>query len=114
MYSELFWSAFSHIRTQYGEIRSKVLKPYFLKKLDIEEALVSNEIFSIEKYYKYFLGYLYNDHKVKPLQKTLPKTSNDVKSYDVWTRWIYFLNEGGDLLQRYNTIWDKVSAGIKK
>ena len=27
---------------------------------------------------------------------------------------MYFLIEGDDLLEKYNTIWDKVSANIKK
>ena len=27
---------------------------------------------------------------------------------------MYFLIEDDDLLEKYNTIWDKVSAGIKK
>ena len=27
---------------------------------------------------------------------------------------MYFLNEDDDLLEKYNTIWDKVSADIKK
>ena len=27
---------------------------------------------------------------------------------------MYFLIEDGDLLEKYNTIWDKVSADIKK
>ena len=43
----------------------------------------------------------------------LPKTSIYVKSYDGQTRWIYFLIEDDDLLKKYNTIWDKVSADIK-
>ena len=43
-----------------------------------------------EKNYKYFIGYLYNDHKVKPLHKILPKTSAYVKSYDGQTKWMYF------------------------
>ena len=30
------------------------------------------------------------------------------------TTWIYFLIEDDDLLERYNTIWDKVIADIKK
>ena len=29
-------------------------------------------------------------------------------------KWMYFLIEHDDLLEKYNTIWDKVSAGIKK
>ena len=44
----------------------------------------------------------------------LPKTSAYVKSYDVQTKWMYFLIENDDLLEKYNTIWDKVSSDIKK
>ena len=44
----------------------------------------------------------------------LPKTRSYVKSYDGQTKWMYFLIEGNDLLEKYNTIWDKVSADIKK
>ena len=55
-----------------------------------------------------------NDHKVKPLRKILSKTSTYVKSYDGQTKWMYFLIENDDLLEKYDTIWDKVSADIKK
>ena len=48
----------------------------------MEKVLVSNKISFIENIYKYFIGYLYNDHKVKPLHTMLPKTSAYVKSYD--------------------------------
>ena len=44
----------------------------------------------------------------------LPKTSAYVKSYDRQTKWMYFLIEDDDLLKKSNTIWDKVSADIKK
>ena len=43
----------------------------------------------------------------------LPKTSAYVKSYDKQTKWMYFLIEDDDLLEKYNTIWDEVSADIK-
>ena len=65
---------------------------FLLKDVDIEELLVSNDI-----------GYLSNDHKVKPLHIVLPKARAYVKSYDVQTKWIYFLIEDG-LLEKYNTI----------
>ena len=67
-----------------------------------------------EKNYKYFIGYLYNDHNVKPLHIMLRKTSFYVKIYDGQTKWMYFLIEDDDLLEKYNTIWDKVIADIKK
>ena len=54
------------------------------------------------------------DDKVKPLHIILIKSSVYVKSYDEQTEWIYFLIEDDDLLEKYNTIWDQVSAGIKK
>ena len=82
--------------------------------VDIVKVLVSNKIYFGEKHYKYFIGYLYNDHKVKPLHIMLPKTSAYVKSYYGQTKWMYFLIEDDDLLEKYNTIWDKVSADIKK
>ena len=55
-----------------------------------------------------------NDHKVKPLHIVLPKTNAYVKSYDGQTKWIDFLIEEDDLLEKYNNIWDKVSTDIKK
>ena len=44
----------------------------------------------------------------------LPKTSAHVKSHDGQTKWMYCLIEDDNLLEKYNTIWDKVSADIKK
>ena len=44
----------------------------------------------------------------------LPKTSGYVKSYEGQTKWIYFLIEDDDLLEKYNTICGKVSADIKR
>ena len=67
-----------------------------------------------ERNYKYFIGFLYNDDKVKPLQTMLPKTSAYVNSYDGQTKLMYFLIEDDDLLKKYNTTWDKISADIKK
>ena len=44
----------------------------------------------------------------------LTKTSAYVKSYDGQTNWMYFLIEDDDLFEKYNTIWDEVSADMKK
>ena len=43
----------------------------------------------------------------------LPKTSTYVKSSHGQTKLMYFLIENDKLLEKYNTIWDKVSAHIK-
>ena len=43
----------------------------------------------------------------------LPKRSAYVKIYDGQTKWMYFLIEDNDLLEKYDTIWDKVSSDKK-
>ena len=44
----------------------------------------------------------------------LPKTTASVKSYEGQTKWMYFLVEDDDVLEKYNIIWNKVSADIRK
>ena len=43
----------------------------------------------------------------------LPKTSSYVKSYAGQGKWMYFLIGDDNLLEKYNTIWNKVSTDIK-
>ena len=88
--------------------------PMFLEDVDIEKVLVSEKISSGEKNYKYFIDYLYNDYKVKSLHIMLPKMSAFVKRYDGQAKWTHFLIDDDHLLEKYDTIWDKVSAHIKK
>ena len=57
---------------------------------DIKKVLVSNKISFGEKNYRYFIGYLYSDNKIKPLHIMLPKTSVHVKSYDRQSKRMYF------------------------
>ena len=49
--------------------------PIFLKDVDVERILVFKKISPGEKIWKYFLGYLYDDYRVKPLHTMLPKMS---------------------------------------
>ena len=56
---------------------------FFLKHIDIDKLLVCGKISSGEKNYKYFIDYLYNDQKIKTLQAMLPKTSANVKIYEL-------------------------------
>ena len=43
-----------------------------------------------------------------------PKANAYVKSYDGQTKWMYFLIDNDDLLEKCNTLCDKASADIKK
>ena len=65
----------------------------FLKNIDTEKVLASCKIFFSEKNYNYFIDYLYNDNKVKPLHITLSNKSAYVKHYDGKTKWVYSLIE---------------------
>ena len=67
--------------------------PIFLEDVDIENVLASNNISSAEKNYKYFIGYLCDDYKIKLLHMMLPKKSVYEKRYDGQTKWMYFLIE---------------------
>ena len=62
-----------------------------LGDVDVEKVLVSDNISFDEKNYKYFIGYLLDNYKVKPLHIMPPKTTAYVKSYDGQTKWMYFL-----------------------
>ena len=115
---------FSHTKTSieiltFGDIEIEKNKFYcskspifFLKDVDIQKVLISNKISSGEKK-QYSIGYLYNDHIIKLVHIMLSKTSTYVKSYGGQTKWMYFLIENNDLLEKYNSIWDKVRADIK-
>ena len=51
----------------------------------------------MKRKYKYFVCYLYNNNKVKPLHIMLSKTSAYLKSYDGQTKYMHFLIEDDDL-----------------
>ena len=87
---------------------------FFLQDVDISNVLVSDEISSGKKNYTYFLGYLYDDYKIKSLHVMLAKTSTYVKSYAGQTKLMYFLNEDDNFFKKYNATWDKVRADMKK
>ena len=85
-----------------------------MKKINFTAIKVLSFLKDGKKGYKYFIDYLHNDHKVKPFHIILPKTSAYIKVYDGQAKLMYFLIEDDDLLEKYNTIWGKVRADIKK
>ena len=68
------------------EIEKKKKKNYrhktliFLGYLDIEKVLVSRRMFFGGKTYIYFIGYFYDNRKVKSLHIILTKTSSYLKN----------------------------------
>ena len=55
---------------------------------------------------------MYDDYKIKPLHIMIPKTKAYIKSYDGQTKWMNFLIGNYGLLEKYHTIWVKISADI--
>ena len=55
----------------------------------------------VKKNFRYFIGYLCRDYKIKPLHLMLPKTRTYVKSYDGQTKWMYFLIKDDGLPEKY-------------
>ena len=96
-----------HYKTQkicYILSRTKISKEILtFGNIEIEKS----KFYFDEKHYSYFVGYLYNDYKVKSLHIILPKTSAYVKSYDRQTKWMYFLIKDDDLLEKYNVFGTK-------
>ena len=64
---------------------------FFFEDVNTDNVLVSNKISSSWTNSKHFIGYLYDDCKIKQLHIILPKTSSYVKDHDGKTNWIYFL-----------------------
>ena len=51
---------------------------------------------------------------IKPLHIMLPKLSPYVKSSNGQIKWMYFLIEDDELLEKCNTIWEKFRVNRKK
>ena len=78
--------------------------PIFSEDVNIDNVLLSNKISFSGKNYKYFIGYLYDGFIIKPLHIMLSKRSTYIESYNVQTKWNFFLIEDNNLLKKCNTI----------
>ena len=56
---------------------------------------------------------MHNDYNINALHMFL-KTNVNVKNHDGQIKWMGFSIEDDDLLEKYNTIWDKLSADLRK
>ena len=66
--------------------------PILFKDVNIENLLESSKVFVDEKSYKYFVGYLYDCNKIKPMHIMLPKARTYVKRYDDQTNGMPFFD----------------------
>ena len=64
------------------KINFSAIKSYFFQKIQILTKYQYLKKNSFDENCKYFIGYLYNDHKVRPLHIMLPERGAYVKSYE--------------------------------
>ena len=53
----------------------------FFEDVDTKSILIYDKVSSGKKNYKYFIGYMDDDYKIKPFSIIFPKTSVCVKRY---------------------------------
>ena len=83
-----------------------------IDNIDINKILVSNKFSFGKRNFKYFIGYK-DAIKIRPLCILLPNMSAYRKDFDK-AKCMSFLIKNENLLEKYNSIWKKVSNIIKK
>ena len=61
---------------------------------------------------KYIIGY--NDNTISPLQLFLPKMTGYLNIFEDGIRKMSFLTDNNEFLERYTTIWEKISDLVNK
>ena len=75
----------------------------------MDNILILDRISSGDKKCKYFISYMDDDYKIKPLCIMLAKTSAYVKSYGGITKRTYLLIEYDKSLKNHDDIWKRVT-----
>ena len=83
-----------------------------IKNIVINKIVVSNKASFDKSGFNYFIG-CKDSKKIKLLRIFLPKTSTYRKRF-YKTNYVSFLIKGDNLLEKYNTIWEKVRNSVKK
>ena len=79
----------------FGDIKMDKSKFHYPKnlvlidELYIEKVLIFNKVYFGKKGYEYFIGYKYDNYKIKALSIKFPRMSGYVKSFDE-TKYISF------------------------
>ena len=88
-------------------------KQFNIKDTDINKKLISKpESYDKNNVRKYIIGY--NDNIIRPLQLFLPKMTGYLNIFESSTRKMSFITDNNEFLERYTTIWEKISDLINK
>ena len=86
-------------------------RPISIKSIDINKIVVSNKVSFGKKGIKYFIGWK-DAKKIRPLLIFLPKMSVYRRDFNETKDIVLIID--GELLEKYNEIWEKVKNNIKK
>ena len=88
-------------------------KQFNIKDIDINKILISKpESYDKNNMRKYIIGY--NDNTISSLQLSLPKMTGYLNIFKDGTRKMSFLTDNNEFLERYTTIWEKISDLVNK
>ena len=85
------WGNFSRIKMlAFRDIKNEKNKFYHHKSPVPQKDVNIKKKYSSLKNYKYVIGQLQNDHKIRQLYIMLPQTSSYVKRYERQIKWMFF------------------------
>ena len=87
-------------------------KQFNIEDIDINKILISKPETYENNMRKYIIGY--NDNTINPLQLFLPKMTDYLNIFKDGARKMSFFTDNNEFLERYMTIWEKISDLVNK
>ena len=101
---------FDNIRVNKKEFH-KSKQPIDLMSVNVDQIVVSDKFKHNNEGFKYFIGYQEGEI-VKPLCIILPQMSGYIKYFENGAKNMSFMVKDGDVLDKYNKIWDKIKEKL--
>ena len=89
----------------------KSKQPIDLMSVNVDQIVVSDKFKHNNEGFKYFIGYQ-EGGIVKPLCIILPQMSGYIKYFENGAKNMSFMVKDGDVLDKYNKIWDKIKEKL--
>ena len=101
---------FNNIKVNKKEFH-KSKQPIDLMSVNVSQIVISDKFKHSDEGFKYFIGYQ-ADEIVKPLCIILPQMSGYIKYFENGAKNMNFMVKDGDVLDKYNKIWDKIKEKL--
>ena len=101
---------FDNIKVNKKEFH-KSKQPINLDLVNVDQIVVPDKFKHTDGGFKYFIGYKEGEI-VKPLCSILPHTTGYIKYFENGRKILPFIIKDGDVLDKYNKIWDKIKETL--